>query len=137
VEVVEECLGVGEPSLDWDGAVTFVGQDGPDFADDVADGASADVEEVGEGVLGAQFALVEHGGEDSFVGGDLLGEHPATGAGQAFSSASPVAVSLAACFQYGPDPLGQCTQVGAGHAGQFRVRQKSRDLGAGWFGLAA
>jgi putative transposase len=58
VEVVEECLGVGEPSLDWDRAVTFVGQDGPDFADDVADGASADVEEVGEGVLGAQFALV-------------------------------------------------------------------------------
>ena len=51
VEVVAECLGVGEPSLGWGGVVALGGQDGSDFADDIADGASADSEELGQGVL--------------------------------------------------------------------------------------
>src|SRR3954447_7202677 len=136
VEVVEECVGVGEAGLSWLGGVAFVGEERADFADDVADGASADVEEVGEGVLGAQLSLVEHGGEDSFVVGDLLGEHPAAGAGHAFASASPVAVSLAACFQDGPDPSGQRIEFGARHAGQFRVREDLGDLGAARCGVA-
>ena len=49
-----------------------LGQERADFADDVADGATADLEQLGEGVLGAELALVEHGGEDAFVVGDLL-----------------------------------------------------------------
>ena len=46
VEVVAECLGIGEPSLGWGGVVALGGQDGSDFADDMSDGASADSEEL-------------------------------------------------------------------------------------------
>ncbi|SDY53201.1 hypothetical protein SAMN05661080_03776, partial [Modestobacter sp. DSM 44400] len=41
----------------------MLGEDRADFADDVSDGASADVEEFGEGCVGAEAALVEHGGQ--------------------------------------------------------------------------
>jgi hypothetical protein len=90
----------GEPFAGGSGCVAVLGEDGPEFADDVADGASADVEQLGEGVVGAQVALVEHGGEDLFGVGDLLGEDAAAGAGQGFSSAASVTVPL------GAGPLG-------------------------------
>src|SRR5918995_2925307 len=86
----------GESAAGGRGCEPVLGQDRADFADDVADGAPADLKQFGEGVLGAQFALVEHGGEDPFVVGDLLGEHASAGTGQAFPTAAAVAVSLVA-----------------------------------------
>jgi len=71
----------GEPGGGGGGREPVLGQDRADFADDVADGAPADLEQLGEGVLGAQLALVEHCGEDPFVVGDFLGEHASAGAG--------------------------------------------------------
>jgi len=67
----------GEPGGGGGGLKSVLGQDRADFADDVTDGAPADLEQLGEGVLGAQFALVEHGREDPLVVGDFLGEHTA------------------------------------------------------------
>jgi transposase-like protein len=50
---VEEGGGSSEPVGSRGGAVSVLGQDGGDLADDVTDGASADLEQVGEGVLAA------------------------------------------------------------------------------------
>ena len=96
-------------------------QEGADFADDVADGASADLEQLGEGVLGAELALVEHGREDAFVVSDFLLEHASAGAGQAFSSAAAVAVSLVAGVLDVVDAFGHRGEVGAGQTGQGGV----------------
>lgn len=38
---------------------------------------------------------MKNGGQDPFVGGDLLGEHPSAGARQGFTAAAPVPVSFA------------------------------------------
>jgi transposase-like protein len=77
-----EDLGCGGESGDGGGGDEAVlGQDRADFANDVADGAPADFEQFGEGVLGAELALVEHGGEDALSVGDLLLEHASAGAG--------------------------------------------------------
>src|SRR6266516_4442895 len=57
--VVVGCDGVeeggcgGEPMGGGVGGVSVLGQDRADLADDVADGAAADVEQVGQGVLAA------------------------------------------------------------------------------------
>ena len=114
---------------------TVLGQDRADFADDVADGAPADLKQFGEGVLGAQFALVEHCRQDPFVVGDLLGEHASAGAGQAFPAAASVAVSLVAG---GLDvrtraviaaSSGRDMPVRAGSASRLDTRERG---GSGW-----
>jgi hypothetical protein len=91
-----------------------LGQDRADFADDVTDGAPTDLEQLGEGVLGAQLALVEHGREDSLVVGDLLLEHASAGAGQAFPAAASVAVSLVARVLDVLDTFGHRGELDAG-----------------------
>src|SRR4051812_10734906 len=63
----------GESAAGGRGCEPVLGQDRADFADDVADGAPADLKQFGEGLLGAEFALVEHCHQDPFVVGDLLG----------------------------------------------------------------
>jgi len=59
---VEEGRRVGESGGGRGGLVAVLTQDGSDFSDDVADGASADFEERGETVLAAEVPLVQHGG---------------------------------------------------------------------------
>ena len=59
-------------------------EQGQGFADDVADGGSADVAEgVGEDVQRAQSSVVEEGEQDAFAVADLLVEDTAAGAGLA------------------------------------------------------
>jgi len=66
----------------WDAAV--LSQEGPGFADGVADGGAADVAEgVSEDVEGAQLAEMQDGKQDTFAVADLLGEDAAAGAGLA------------------------------------------------------
>jgi putative transposase len=78
---VEEVGCVGEPGGCGGGCESVLGQYRADLAHDVADGASADLEQLSKGVLGAEFALVEHRCEDALGVGDFLGEHAAAGAG--------------------------------------------------------
>src|SRR5664280_1883284 len=98
----DRCQGVkqgscgGEPCRGGCGVVSVLGQQRRDFAYDVAGGASADLEQIGEGVLGAAAALVEDGAQHAFGVGDLLSEHAAAGSGQAFPAAAAVAVSFGA-----------------------------------------
>jgi Transposase, Mutator family len=136
-ERVKDRCGVGVSGVGRQRGVTVLGQDRADFSDDVTDGASADVEQFGEGVLGAQLALVQDSGQDAFVVGDLLGENAPACAGKAFSAAPSVAVPLVACLEHGADPFAQCDQVGAGHAGQFRGGKEFRCLCPDRDGLAA
>jgi hypothetical protein len=114
----------GETDGGGRGRVAVLGQDRADFAEDISDGAAADLEQLGERVVGAEATLVEHGGEHAFGIGDLLGEYPAAGAGQPFSAAATVAVPLVAGGQDGQDPLDQRGQLGAGHAGQDGIGEQ-------------
>ena len=72
---------VGEPGGGGGGGEAVLGQDRADLAHDVTDGASADLKQFSKGVLGAEFALVEHRCEDALGVGDLLGEHASAGTG--------------------------------------------------------
>ena len=101
---------VGEPGGCRGGLVAVLVQDGADFADDVADGAAADLEELGEDVLATEVPLVQDGGQDSFGVGDLLGEDPAPGAGETFATAAPVTVALPAGGLHGFGVSGHCGQ---------------------------
>lgn len=53
----------------------MLGHEGLDLVDGPGEGAAVDSEELGEQVSGAEFAQVEHGGQDS-VGGGQLGLSP-------------------------------------------------------------
>jgi hypothetical protein len=65
-----------------------LGQEGLDLVNGSGEGAGVDSEELGEEVAGAEFAQVEHGGQDSVGGGQLvLG--PSTPSTDAFASALP------------------------------------------------
>jgi hypothetical protein len=110
---------------------------GPDLADDCADGASADLEQFGEDVLGAQFALVEHGRQDSLLVGDLLPEHAATAAGKAFPAAAAMLVPFVAGVLDTPDPFGHRNQLGARDAGQRGIGEQFGKAGARRFEPAA
>jgi putative transposase len=81
IECGEDLCCIGEAGSGGGGCESVLGQDRADLPHDVADGASADLEQFREGVLGAEFALVEHGGKDTFGVSDLLGEHASAGAG--------------------------------------------------------
>jgi Transposase, Mutator family len=119
------------------GGESVLGQDRADFADDVTDRAPADLKQVGEGVLGAQLALVEHGREDPLVVGDLLGEHASAGAGQAFPAAASVAVSLVASVLDVSDASGHRGELGAAQSGQGGVGESVGHARAWRFGLVA
>src|SRR3954470_17346341 len=54
-ERAEDLRGGGEPGDGGGGCESVVGQDRADLADDVTDGAPADLEQFGEGVLGAEL----------------------------------------------------------------------------------
>src|SRR3954451_2122355 len=100
------------------GDVAVLVQERGDFAQHASDGAAADFEQLGEGVVDAQAAPVEHGGQHPLGVGDLLGEDAAAGAGQPFAAAGSMSVPLGAGGQHGHDPVGQRGEVGARHAGQ-------------------
>jgi Transposase, Mutator family len=90
----------------WDGAVLF--QEGPGFADGVADGGAADVaERVGEDVEGAQPPQVQDGQQDAFAVADLLGEDAAAGAGLAGAAAALVGAPLGVGGLSGREALGE------------------------------
>jgi hypothetical protein len=74
------------------------------FADDVADGGSADVAEgIGDDIQRAQPSVVEKGEQDAFAVADLLVEDAAAGAGLA-RAAAPL---VGAAFGVGGLPCGQ------------------------------
>jgi hypothetical protein len=133
----EDRCGGGEVGAGGGGCESVLGQDRADFADDVADGASADLEQFGEGVLGAQLALVEHGRQDAFIVGDLLGEHASAGSGQAFPAASSMPVALGARILDVPDPFGHRGELGAGLAGQRGVGEQVGHAGTQGLAVAA
>src|SRR3954468_18649816 len=127
----------GEPGGGGGGCEAVLGQDRADFTDEVADGAPADLEQFGEGVLGAQLALVEHGREHSLVVGDLLLEHTAAGAGQAFPATAAVAVALVARGLDGPDAGGHRGELDAGQTGEGGIGKPVGHPRALRLGLAA
>src|SRR5205823_1132680 len=79
-----------------DGGVVVI-EDGQDVVDRVPEGAFADVEQFGEGVEGADSALVEDGGENPVAVGDLLAEDSAAGA----VAPAGAALAVAALFDRG------------------------------------
>src|SRR4051794_5769377 len=108
----------GEPGGGRGGDVAVLVQERGDFAQHASDGAATDFEQLGDGVVGAQAAPVEHGGQHPLGVGDLLHEDAAAGAGQPFAAAGSMSVPLGAGGQHGHDPVGQRGEVGARHAGQ-------------------
>jgi hypothetical protein len=114
----------------WDGAVLF--QEGPGFADGVADGGAADVAQcVGEDVEGAQPPQVQDGQQDAFAVGDLLGEDAAAGAGLAGAAASLVGAPFGVGGLPGREALGELVQLLAAHAGEGWGGQGVDDRGPG------
>jgi hypothetical protein len=98
-------------------------EEGTDIVDGVADGAAADTEQGGQGLLIAQISLGEDRRQDPVRVGDLLTEDATTG------SRAPITTALAmpALFERGlighGDPVDQRLEVRAGHAGEGGVRQ--------------
>ena len=114
----------------WDAAVLF--QEGPGFADGVADGGAADVAQcVGEDVEGAQPPQVQDGQQDAFAVADLLGEDAAAGAGVAGAAAALVGEPLGVGGLPGREALGKLVQLLAAHAGEDRGGQSVDDRGPG------
>lgn len=52
--------------------MAVLGQEGLGLANGPGEGAAVDSEELGEQVSGAEFTQVEHGGQDSVGGGQLV-----------------------------------------------------------------
>jgi hypothetical protein len=99
-------------------------EDGQDVFDRVPEGAFADVEQVGEGVEGADAALVEDGGEDPVAVGDLLAEDAAAGAGASVPAALAVAALFDRCGVGHDQFLEQGVQRVATHPGEVRGGQR-------------
>jgi hypothetical protein len=111
--------------------VAFLLEEWLGFADDVADGGSADVAEgVGEDVQGAESPVVEDGEQDAFADTDLLGEDAAPGSGLAWAAAPLVAEAFGSSRLPGCEPLGEAVQFAVGEAGQGWVGQPVDDLGS-------
>ncbi|WP_228525152.1 IS256 family transposase, partial [Rhodococcus rhodochrous] len=89
----------------------------------IADGAGADLEQLGQDSAGAQAPQVQHSGQDTFGIGDLLKEDSAAAPGHPFAAA----LGVAASFDHGGLPNGEAfdefVQLPATHAGQSRMRQ--------------
>src|SRR4051812_3901033 len=127
----------GEPLLGGHWDVADLLENHGDLAGRGAQGAPADLEQLGERLVAAKAPLVEHGGQHAFGVGELLGEDATAGSGQPFSAAAAVTVALVAGGQDGQDALGQRGQVGARHAGQRRVGEQGRQLRPGRWSAAA
>ena len=117
------CVGGGEEAGGRGGAVVCRGddgavviEDGQDVVDRVPEGAFADAGQVGEGVEGADSALVEDGGENPVAVGDLLAEDSAAGAGAPAATALAVAV----LFDRGSVGHDQFLKQGVQCVGSFR-----------------
>ena len=124
----EEVCGCAVAGWRGPGKAVFVLEQGQGFADDVADGGSADVGEgVGEDVQRAQSSLVEQREQDAFAVADLLVEDTAAGAGLARAATSLVGEA----FGLGGLPRGRAggevMQFAPGEPGQRRVRQPLDD----------
>src|SRR3954451_20055575 len=127
----------GEPGGGRCGDVAVLVQERGDFAQHASDGAATDFEQLGDGVVGAQAAPLEHGGQHSFGVGDLLHEDAAAGAGQPFAAAQSMPMALGAGGEHGHDPVGQRGEVGPRHAGQRRVGEPFGQPRAGRVHVAA
>ena len=126
----EEICGCAVAGWRRPGKAVFVLEQGQGFADDVADGRSADIAEgVGEDIQRAQSSVVEKGEQDAFAVADLLVEDAAAGSGLAGAAASLVAEA----FGLGGLPRGQAAgevvQLALGEPGQRRVGQPFGDRG--------
>ena len=105
-------------------------EQGQGFADDVADGGSADVAEgAGEDIQRAQSPVVEEGEQDAFAVADLLVEDTAAGAGLARAAAPLVGQALGVGGLPCGQPCGEVVQLASGEPGQRRVRQLLDDRG--------
>jgi hypothetical protein len=126
----EEVCGCAVAGWRRPGKAVFVLEQGQGFADDVADGGSADIAEgAGEDIQCAQSSLVEKGEQDAFAVADLLVEDTAAGAGLARAATSLVGEA----FGLGGLPRGQAAgevmQLALGEPGQRRVGQPVDDRG--------
>jgi hypothetical protein len=126
----EEVCGCAVAGWRRPGKAVFGLEQGQGFADDVADGGSADIAEgVGEDIQCAQSSLVEKGEQDAFAVADLLVEDTAAGAGLARAATSLVGEA----FGLGGLPRGQAAgevvQLALGEPGQRRVGQPVDDRG--------
>jgi hypothetical protein len=117
------CVGAGEEAGGRGVAVVCGGDDGAVVIEDgqyvvdrVPEGAFADAEQFGEGVEGADPALVEDGGEDPVAVGDLLAEDSAAGAG----APAATALAVAALFDRGSVGHDQFLKQGVQCVGSFR-----------------
>src|SRR5260221_8607609 len=112
------------------GNAVFLLEQGQGFADDVADGGSADIAEgVGQDIQRAQSSVGEQGEQDAFAIADLLVEDTTAGAGLA-RAATPLAGEA---FGLGGLPrsqaCGEVMQLAPGEPGQRRVGQPLDDCG--------
>jgi len=106
------------------GLVSGLVQQRSDVDQDVADGAGADVEQVGQDLSGAGSPVVEDRGEDPFGVGEFLLEYAAAGAGQAVSAAAVVAAVFNFSVVRQPELVEQIGQLAAGHPGQTGIGQR-------------
>ena len=105
-------------------------EQGQGFADDVADGGSADIAEgVGEDIQRAQSSLVEKGEQDTFAVADLLVEDTAAGAGLAWAATSLVGEAFGLGGLPRSQAAGEVMQFALGEPGQRRVGQPLDDRG--------
>ena len=112
------------------GNAVFLLEQWQGFADDVADGGSADVAEgVGEDIQRAQSPVVEKGEQDAFAVADLLVEDTAAGAGLARAAAPLVGAALGVGGLPCGQPCGEVVQLALGEPGQRRVGEPADDRG--------
>jgi putative transposase len=119
----EKVGGAAELRRCWREVGAVVVQQRADIRHGVADRSAADVERLGEGLLGAYLPQVQDGGQDPFGVGEFLPEDAPAGAGQ--PRPAPPLVATAFHHRGVPDrqPVHEPIQVDAGHAGQGRVGQ--------------
>jgi hypothetical protein len=113
----------------WRGHVPGLAEERAGFADGVADGGPADVQEAGQHVHRAQAPLVEDGQQDAFTVADLLVEDTAAGFGLAGAAAPLIAEAFGLGGLQGGEPLDELLQAGTVEPGQRRVRELVDDLG--------
>jgi hypothetical protein len=107
-----------------------------DVDKDVADGARADLEQVGQDLPGAGLSLVEDRGENSLRVGESLLENTAAGAGQRMSATAVVAAMSDLGVVWQPELFQQGGQLWTGHSGQPGIcQQAGQDLD--WSGRGA
>ena len=112
--------------------VSFLLEERPGLADDIADCGPADVAEgAGEDVQGAQSSLVEDGQQDAFTVADLLVEDAAAGAGLARAAAALIGEAFGLGCLPRCEPFGEFAQFAWAESGQGRVGQPLDDRAPG------